>query len=221
MADVPVHDRAAEDAETRAASAPSPAAPRSSARRPRARRRRRWRRHRGRASRQQRARRCPRSCRGDPRGRPRRRRPARSCSSTGTQSATSTPSARPARAGDDGVDLRRRPVPWPGDLDDVAPCTWFIRTRWSRGTPTAAASGRAVGLDGSGVVADVTAEVEAGIRRRAPPRGPIGEAERRRWSRTLPAVDGGAPVEHDDQPIERLRDRRTAACVGTGRGGPT
>ena len=68
--------------------------------------------------------------------------------------------------------------------------------------------GLAVGLDGGRVVADVTAEVEAGIRPGAPPRRPVGEAEvdgapdpvrsmeERQWNTTTNLSTASGPASH-------------------------
>ena len=101
------------------------------------------------------------------------------------------------------------PSQGPATSTTSRPCTWFIRTRWSRARPPPRRR-PAVALDGRGVVAHVPAEVEAGIRPRPTTGGTVGEPEVD--ARRTGPVDGGAPVEHDDQPIERIRKATQSAA---------
>ena len=99
-----------------------------------------------------------------------------SCSSTGTQSATSTASARsvarvtiPSTAGGS-------PTHGPSTCDDVAAVDLVHEDETLARQVDLVRDGRAVALDVGGVVADVTAEVEAGIRPAPPACRPAGEA---------------------------------------------
>ena len=135
--------------------------------------------------------------------------PARlSCRRTGTQSATSTPRASPGLRVTTASTWGAEPVGRTRHLGDVAAVHLVHQDEMVAGHPDRLRDGRAVRLDGGRVVADVTTEVEAGIRPGAPPRRPVGEAEvdgapdpvrsmvERQWNTTTNLSTASGPASH-------------------------
>ena len=114
---------------------------------------------------------------------------------------------QPRRGRDDPVRPGHRPGPRPLDLDDVGPVDLVHEEQPISSHAKRGGQGIPIPVDGLGLVADVAAEVESGVRRLAGARGASGE----RHLDARASVDAGdrrSPEEHRPNltfPVSALR----------------